>query len=86
MTGVQTCALPISRTDDTILAFLPETIVESPHGDGVEFPGVDLAVKGASLRYGQPFCEHILQDSLGADKDFPTILAEIGRASCRERV
>src|SRR5256885_6807466 len=74
VTGVQTCALPISRTriPGASRAALPASMTSTPH------PQPLLALEHAQKSFG---AVHALEDG-----DIELHAGEIGRASCRERV
>src|SRR5256886_11771261 len=77
VTGVQTCALPISSLTIRLSKYLPDALVrcyDSPmaqHSDR----------RGGSAPSARRVAERVLEITL-----LVTRLVEIGRASCRERV
>src|SRR5207253_3368410 len=92
VTGVQTCALPISRVEAlAVVAYVleyPDDRLEATPGLGV----LPLAVAQVLLRevdngvsVAFPEEDAFLVD-LGVRQRKPGVLPEIGRAACRERV
>src|SRR3546814_5695753 len=81
VTGVQTCALPISVVDVPLL--LTAVSADSPCGDDLEYDASFLELERAAQ--GQP--ERQMGDAvLAAEPAEWRKVHEIGRASCRERV
>ena len=89
VTGVQTCALPIS-VDCRNETFDPETERENTTPLLTVDPQLVSGVEGAILRnetrYTDEFLDYLNLDGLSHPKPNLPQLQEIGRASCRERV
>src|SRR5206468_8630567 len=84
VTGVQTCALPIYREAQTTLADAVQEVVGGTAGVG---PHQDRQLGRAGRQLGERLVQHLQVVAGGVrSRVARPQLAEIGRASCRERV
>src|SRR5207253_7651081 len=87
VTGVQTCALPISLCDGTLIPVHGSSCDKAfrtgktQHFHSFEEVRDDPEYFGSSV--GRPFYQRVMAEGLVSGCDLPLI--EIGRASCRER-
>src|SRR3546814_3385254 len=79
VTGVQTCALPISEPGDHALWFMYEPILMSK----ASWDELDEAQQKALMAASQKAEDYMVAEAKALDEK---AVDEIGRASCRERV
>src|SRR5438874_11153807 len=83
VTGVQTCALPISRRSPRPLA---RALVDEAHGSVARSEFLDDRLEGVRRAGGQLPRSGAAEGGHRADPAAGTPPRQIGRASCRERV